>query len=269
VPTAVLSYGSALIAYGRVEAGIEVLQQVPAMRRQREPLPDIQASWCTQRAAGLIELGQYIEAQALLEEAATRLRDLGREQTPLANAQVALQTSLLLATGRHDEARQAFEAFRVADVTPGTISRPQLEQQITRAEISLAQGDIAAGLALASEAHAQITTSTLRPSLMLLERRAALVVGQAYLRLGRSVEALPLLTQAVALSVALFDPASLALADTYRVLAEGTLALGDHQYATALLAQAQAIHTTHPEIGAHYTQPLRDLTARLNTLPEL
>ena len=268
-PAAVLSYGSALIAYGRVEAGIEVLQQVPAMRRQREPLPDIQASWCTQRAAGLIELGQYTEAQALLEEAATRLRDLGREQTPLANAQVALQTSLLLATGRHDEARQAFEAFRVADATPGTISRPQLEQQITRAEISLAQGDIAAGLALASEAHAQITTSTLRPSLMLLERRAALVVGQAYLRLGRPVEALPLLTQAVALSAALFDPTSLALADAYRVLAEGALALGDHQYATALLAQAQAIHTTHPEVGAHYTHPLRDLIARLNTLPEL
>ena len=83
------------------------------------------------------------------------------------------------------------------------------------------------------------------------------------------MEALPLLTQAVALSAALFDPASLALADTYRVLAEGALALGDHQYATALLAQAQAIHTTHPEVGAHYTQPLRDLLARLNTLPEL
>ena len=268
-PAAVLSYGSALIAYGRVEAGIEVLQQVPAMRRQREPLPDIQASWCTQRAAGLIELGQYIEAQALLEEAATRLRDLGREQTPLANAQVALQTRLLLATGRHDKARQAFEAFRVADATPGTISRPQLEQQITRAEISLAQGDIAAGLALASEAHAQITTSTLQPSLMLLERRAALVLGQAYLRLSQPVEALPLLTQAVALSAALFDSTSLALADAYRVLAEGALALGDHQYATALLAQAQAIHTTHPEVGAHYTHPLRDLLARLNTLPEL
>ena len=259
-PAAVLSYGSALIAYGRVETGIEVLQQVPAMRRQREPLPDIQASWCTQRAAGLIELGQYTEAQTLLEEAATRLRDLGREQTPLANAQVALQTRLLLVTGRPDEARQAFEAFRVADATAGTISRAQLEQQITRAEISLAQGDIAAGLALASEAHAQITTSTLRPSLMLLERRAALVLGQAYLRLGHRRR--PSTAHAGRrLECRLVRSTSLALADAYRVLAEGALALGDHPYATALLAQAQAIHATHPEVGAHYTHPLRDLSA--------
>ena len=49
---------------------------------------------------------------------------------------------------------------------------------------------------------------------------------------------------------ALFDPTSLALADAYRVLAEGVLALGDREHATALLAQAQAIHAAHPEIGA-------------------
>jgi serine/threonine-protein kinase len=266
-PAAVLSYGRALIAYGRVEAGLEMLQQVPAMRRQRELLPDTQASWCTQRAAGLIELGQYAEAHVLLAEAATSLRDLGRDQTPLANAQVALQTQLLLVTGHYDEASHAFEAFHVADAAPGTVSRPHLEQQITRAEIRLAQGDSAAGLVLASEAHAQITASALRPSLTLLERRAALVVGQAYLRVGRPVEAVSLLTQAVALSAAAFDPTSLALADAYRVLAEGALALGDHQHATALLVQAQAIHAAHPTIGAHYTAPLRALTARLNTHP--
>ena len=142
-----------------------------------------------------------------------------------------------------------------------------MEQQITRAEIRLAQGDLAAGLALASEAHAQITASALRPSLTLLERRAALVVGQASLRLGRPTEAVPLLTQAVAMSAAVFDPTSLALADAYRVLAEGVLALGDRPHATALLAQAQAIHAAHPAIGAHYTDPLRALAARLTTHP--
>ena len=266
-PMAVLNYGRALIAYGRVEAGLEVLQQVPAMRQQREPLPDLQASWCTQRAAGLIELGQYAEAQALLAEAATRLRDLGRDQTPLANAQVALQTKLLLVTGRHDEASHAFAAFHVTDAPPGTISRAQLEQQLTQAKLRLAQGDIAASLALAAEAHAQITASPLRPSLTLLERWATLVMGQASLRLGRPAEAVPLLTQAVAVSAAVFDPTSLALADAYRVLAEGVLALGDRPHATALLAQAQAIHAAHPAIGSHYTAPLHALAARLTALP--
>jgi serine/threonine-protein kinase len=266
-PAAVLSYGRTLMAYGRVEAGLEVLQQVPAMRRQRELLPDIQASWCIQRAAGLIELGQYAEAQALLTEAATRLRELGRDQTPLAHAQVALQTALLLVTGRHDEASHTFEAFHVAGAPPDTVFRPQVGQQTTRAEIRLVQGDSAAALALASEAHEQITTSALRPSLTLLERRAALVMGQAYLRLGRPAEAVPLLTQAVAVSAAVFDPTSLVLADAYRVLAEGVLALGDHQQATTLLAQAQTVHAAHPEIGVHYTAPLRALAARLTTYP--
>jgi len=136
-----------------------------------------------------------------------------------------------------------------------------------RAVTFSAQGDVAVGLALASEAHAQITASPLRPSFTLLERRAALVVGQAYLHLGRPAEAMPLLTQAVAVSAALFDPTSLALADAYRVLAEGALALGDRPPATALLAQAQAIHAAHPAIGAHYTDPLRALAARLTSLP--
>jgi tetratricopeptide (TPR) repeat protein len=256
-----------LIAYGRVEAGLDVLQQVPPMQRPGEPWRDIHALWCTQRAAGLIELGQYAEAQALLAEAAIRLRELGRDQTPLANAQVALQTTLLLVTGHPDAASHAFTAFHVADATPGTVSRPQLEQQITRAEIRLAQGDSARALALASEAHAQITANALRPALALLERRAALAAGQASLRLGRPAEAVPLLTQAVAVSAAVFDPASLALADAYRVLAEGTLALGDRPHATALLAQAQAIHAAHPTIGTHYTAPLRALAARLATPP--
>jgi tetratricopeptide (TPR) repeat protein len=266
-PAAVLSYGRALIAYGRVEAGLEVLQQVSSMRQQREPLPDLQASWCTQRAAGLIELGRYAEAQALLAEAATTLRALGRDQTPLANAQVALQTTLLLVTGHPDEASHAFAAFHVPNAPLGTLSRPQLEQQITQAEIRLAQGDSAAGLALASEAHAQITASPLRPSLALLERRAVLIGGQAALRLGRPVEAVSLLSQAVTLSAAVFDPTSLALADTYRVLAEAELTLGDYQHAAALLAQAQAIHAAHPEIGAHYTSPLRTLAVRLAAYP--
>ena len=61
--------------------------------------------------------------------------------------------------------------------------------------------------------------------------------------------------------------ASLALADAYRVLVEGVLALGDRPPATALLAQAQAIHAAHPAIGAHYTDPLRALAARLTSLP--
>lgn len=264
-PTAVLSYGRALIAAGRVEGGIEMLQQVAVMRQQQETLPDLQASWCIQRAAGLIELGQYAEAHTLLAEAAARLRAIEWEQTPLANAQVALQTRLLLVTGHPEEASHVFKAFHVADTTPGTVSRPQWEQQITRAEIHLAQGDLAPGLALASETYAQITASALRPSLALLERRAALVMGQASLRLGHPTEAVPLLSQAVALSTALFDPISLVLADAYRVLAEGVLALGDHQHATALLAQAQVIHAAHPAIGMHYTHPLRALEARLST----
>jgi serine/threonine-protein kinase len=266
-PAAVLSYGRALIAYGRVEAGLAVLQQVPAMRRQHEPLPDLEALWCTQRTAGLIELGQYADAQALLAEAATTLRALGREQTPLANAQVALQTTLLLLTGRPAEASDAFAAFHVPDAPAGIVSRLQLERQITRAEIHLAQDDSAAGLALASAAHVQITHSPLRPSLALLERRAALVMGRVHLRAGRPAEAVPLLTQAVTLSAAVFDPTSLALADAYRVLAEGVLALGDRPHATALLAQVQAIHAAHPAIGAHYTDPLRALAAELNTHP--
>jgi hypothetical protein len=51
------------------------------------------------------------------------------------------------------------------------------------------------------------------------------------------------------------------------VLAEGTLALGDRPHATALLAQAQAIHAAHPTIGTHYTAPLRAIAARLATPP--
>ena len=262
---AVLRYGRALIAYGQVEAGLEVLQQVPTMRRQRGPLPDIQASWCLQRATGLIELGQYTAAQALLAEAATQLREIGWDRTSLAKDQVVLQTTLLLATGQYDAASQAFEALPVAEATTDPVSRLQVEQQITRAALRLAQGDMAAGLALASEAHAQILASPLRPSLALLERQAVLVMGQAALRVGHPAEAVPWLTQAVALSAAVFDPGSLALADAYRALAEGVLALGDHAHASALLAQAQAIHTAHPEVGAHYAHPLRALAARLTT----
>ena len=97
--------------------------------------------------------------------------------------------------------------------------------------------------------------------------RASLLEGKAKRLGGRTGDVLPLLARAVELSAELFDhEQSPKLADAQIALAECLLDLGQRDQAKALLAQANAIHASHKELGEHYRKPMRDLQARFALL---
>lgn len=265
-PTVLVVYGRDLLAYGRPEAALDSLRTAEAMRKDREPLRELNAPLFEVRASGLMELGHYAESESLLTAATDLRRAIGHDKTPLFNANVLLRTRLLMITGRTDEASRAFEAFRVGTFKTGAVGRPLLEKMIVQAELDLAKGDANSAGNLAAQATAQIATSANRPYYRTWETRAALVGGKAKLLGHRAAEAQPLLQRAVELSSEIYDPdRSPELADAQIALASCLVDLGQRARAQTLLAQAKAIHSTHKELGRHFTKPLEELEARLGT----
>jgi tetratricopeptide (TPR) repeat protein len=255
----VISYGAALIQYGRFEKGLDLLGQAEAMRANLPPaLQQLRIQLFEERGAGFIEEGRYAEAESLFNEAAKTLRELNREHTPLYNRNLLLLAHLLSVTGRNVEALKTLQDYKVFSA-PGRVSRSALEELITRAEISVAAGDFRSGRELAALARAEIASSPNRPYLALWEARAALAEGRAELSRNKARAALPLLQRAAAVRNELLDPNSPALADAYIALANCRFDLGDRKAGSALLARAEAIHARHPRLGEQYGTPLRHL----------
>jgi eukaryotic-like serine/threonine-protein kinase len=260
-------YGGALVSYGRLEAGLQALRQSEDMVRKLGAPPDQTAPLSERRAAGLMEVGRYGEAEVLLTEAIDMRRKLGQEGTPLMNTNVALRTRLLLITGKSEQAAKTFDKFLVSSSENDTASRPQLERLVTGAELFLGAGDLQAAEKLAADALDRISRSASREYLRLWEARASHVRGRGYLLAQQAAKALPLLKQSVELDRQLYDPhLSPILAAAQIDLANCYLDLGQRDAAISPRDDAKQIHAAHPELGEHFKRPMRALEQRLSRL---
>jgi tetratricopeptide (TPR) repeat protein len=263
VPYALNRYGRALLLFGRVEEGNEVLSQAAENLRKYRPGSGYLATVLDLQAPGLTELGRYQEAQTELDEAAKIHTDIHDDPIYI-NENLAARSQLLLATGRTSEAAKVLDGFFMQESPPGTISATWARASLARANIDLWDQKPQQAVELAARVRAAIERSPSRAYFKNYEAQAALAEGNGLLHLKRSADALPLLKRAVELSSELYDnQRGPALADSQTALANCFIDLGEPAQARVLLAQAKAVLATHQHLGQHVTHPLDKLERRI------
>jgi serine/threonine-protein kinase len=260
-PQVYLEYGRALANAGRWEEGLTYVSKAVENRRKNRPGTRYLAQMLFLQASVLIDLGRYAEAQRLLDEA-----DLIAKKVNYPTAYMAAdeRARLLVATGRPGEADSALDAFHPATPVAGALELDSLRVQVSRAENALARGDSQIAAPLAAKVLQQVSVNAARDYLKRLEARAALVEGEADLRLGHPSDARPLLQRAVELRQSTVDPLSPTLALAQIELAECYLDLGDSDGAKAVAASAKRALASHHEVGSQYLRPLQHLEQRLH-----
>ncbi len=264
-PQVYLEYGRTLAYAGRLEEGLAYVQKAVENRRKNRPGTRYLAQMLELQASILVDMGSYVQAQRLMDEA----EDLAKKtKYPTQYLAVDERARLLIATGHANEADAALGSFHPAAPLPGALDIDSLRIEVLRAENALARADAEAAVAPAGHVVQVLSSSAARDYMKSLEARAALVEGRAYLRLDRSAEALPLLQRSVQLRQSTLEPISPLLASAQIALAECYLALGNREQAQTLAANSKKALQTHQQISSLYTRPLQDLEKRLrSTLP--
>jgi serine/threonine-protein kinase len=262
-----LTYGSALADVGLLEDGLTYISKAVENRRKNRPGTRFLGQMLEQQALVLIELGQYAEANRLVDEANLIAQQVN---APLTYVAAIDRARLLIAAGRASDADAALDAFHPpsSEAEAGALSRDALKLLTARAEVALARHDGEAARRLAAQVNQWLSGRAVRTYMKGIDARAALVEGQADLLLGRPSEALPLLHRAVELRENILDPVSPALADAQMALAHCSLDLGHLSQARALFVLARKAVAAHRELGKQYTQPLHELEERLRHVPQ-
>ena len=264
VPYALNRYGRALLQFGRVEEGNEVLSQAADNLRKHRPGSGHLAIVLDLQAPGLTELGRYQQARTLLDEATQIHSDIHDDPISI-NENLAARADLLLATGKPAEAAKTLNGFFMKDPTPNLFSVTWARGSIARANVDLGLQKPQEAVELASRVRAAIERSPSRAYFKNYEAQAALAEGQGLMRQNRSADALSLLKRAVVLSSELYDhDRSMALATAQIELAECLIDRDEPGQARALLAEASAIYGSHRELGQQFTRPLRDVEHRIS-----
>ena len=263
-PRVLSNYGSALIQYGQIEAGVAELSTAIELRRQDRSGTRQLAQMLENVAPGEIALGHYAEAARLLDEASAIRTKLGDQPASAQfNANALARAELALATTRKEEVARVLASLP-GEADPTRPPPTSLGILVERARLSLVMSRPQDAVAISGRARRAIEASPLRPYLKIHEAGAALVEGQGMLADGRPSDALPLLSRAVDLASTLYDRGrSPVLADAQIALAECYLDLNQPADAKPLLVQALAIQVTHKELGEHLRRPLGDLERRL------
>lgn len=254
-----MRYGAALLGAGRIEDGLQALDQGEAMSRRQsdDPMTELNAQILDVRALGLIEQGDLTRAERLLAKADDMHGQSGEHMTPYGNRNIAAFVRLFLLSGRNTEAARILDRYWVGADLPEA-ARPRLEKKVLQAELAAAQGNMAAAADLAADIRMLIQGSPNRRYLRNWEFRASLVEGRAKMSLHSTDEAQHLLSSSVDLGAELFDAAlSPVLADAQLALAECWIAMGQRNRAAPLVGSARSIHARHPLLGEHYQAPLR------------
>jgi serine/threonine-protein kinase len=260
-PMIIELYGWELAEYGPLESGMQRLAQATTLWRKTRPLSAYMLSALERSADVLIDLGQYAEAQALVDEAAA-IRARAHDETTHPNGDVAARAKLLLALGRPDEAESTLAHYRVQSPPPGGVSLTALDRSLDLAEVALARDDFAKARELAEQVELTILRSKSRTYLKRYEARANLDWGLAMIDLHDPDHAVPALKQAVQSHSALYDPrTSVRLASAELALARALAATGKAGEARLAMAEADAIQGRHAMLGEHLRKPL-DLMRR-------
>ena len=261
-PQIYLEYGRTLAYAGRLEDGLAYVEKAVENRRKNRPGTRYLAQMLQLQANILVDTGQYAEAQRLMDEA----DDIStKTKFPTQYLAVDERARLLIATGHANEADAALDAFHPAAPLPGTLGIDSLRIDVSRADNALACGDYETARGLSAKVMQTLSASPARDYMKSLEARAALIEGRAYLAVGRSADALPLLQRSFELRQSTLDSISPTLALTQVALAECYLDLGNREQAQALAANARKALEIHKQVSSVYTRPLQELEKRLGT----
>jgi serine/threonine protein kinase len=255
------SNASNLFNEGQLEASARWSASDLELRRRLYPNSTTLASALYAEGRLQVELGHFESAAALLDEGSEVYRaGLGDAAEPVTrNRFLLLQAHLAVARG---DARTALEYLqRIApakDLAALKLPLDAMSADITRSAALLQLNQDKDAQAAARAALETLQRSPLRRYYPVFEADALLQLGRAQLRSGEAAAARGALERALALRSAEDHANSPWIAEAQIALAECLFALGDSR-ATRLLSQATAIQAAHPELGAHFTQPLVDL----------
>lgn len=261
-PQVYLEYGRALANAGRWEEGLTYVEKAVENRRKNRPGTRYLAQMLELQAFIVLDMGHYAEAQRLMDEG-----DAIAEKVKYPTPYIAVdeRARLAIATGRVNEADSALEPFHPAAPLAGALDIDALRIEILRAENALARGDPQGAVVPAGHVVQVLSASAARDYMKAIEARAALVEGRAYLQLGHSAEALPLLQRSVELRQSIVEPISPLLASAQIALAECYLDLGNPEQAQALAANARKALETHKQVSNLYTRPLHEVEKQLGS----
>jgi hypothetical protein len=248
-----------LIRTGRVEEGLQTLTDVDKL------LPPEAIALVPQliltRAAGLIEMGHFNEAEALLD-ATEKVHAASGPATGTNPA--LLRVKLLVAANRAADARRAIEISAPSAVPNQDPFSANLQREVLVAEIDLLTSNVPGALASISELRTQILANPDRAYYKESETRADFVEGRARCITHEAGNGITLLQGAVAASRELYDPnSSPAVAEAEIALAACLLDAGRREESRGHFQHAQSVHAAHKELGEQYRRPLRQLAARL------
>jgi len=255
----------AAIADGSIMEAGALLDAVIASNRRNYPKSAILAS--NLRDAGVLAtvLGDYDRARNLFDEALAMWRaNVGASADPSTSNSFWLELAMLeLASGSASGAAETLQQVRPSPHAEELPLQPdKLRADLLRTRAYLHQGDIAAAEATAAGVLAAIRQSSVRSYFQTLEADAALRLGQAQLRDGRTQSACDNLEHARGLLAANDVDNSPWLAEAEYALSTCLSALSESRPARRLLAHANAITAAYKKLGRHLRNPLPELVGR-------
>ena len=259
---------SSLFNEGQFDAAAGLMLTNLELRRRLYPNSITLATAVLNMASLSTEIGHYEEAGALLDEAEKMQQAaLGSAAAPITRNRFLLaRARLQIVTGRAEHAMNTLNAVTLPGVGVTGLSLDRVRTNNLRAAANLQLNRLNEAMASAGAALDELSASGGRDYYQTLEADAQLQLGDALLRSGDTAAARHAFERALLLRKANDDPQSPWIAEAEVALAACLTALGDHAKSRALLAQAAIRHAAHKQLGAHFTQPLRETRNRLDAL---
>ena len=259
---------SSLFNEGQFDAAAGLMLTNLELRRRLYPNSITLATAVLNMASLSTEIGRDEDANTLLDEAEKMQQAaLGSAAAPITRNRFLLaRARLQIVTGRAELAMATLNAVTLPGVGVAGLSLDRVRTNNLRAAANLQLGRVDDAIASARIALGELTAASDRDYYQTLEADAQLQLGEALLRAGDTPAARNAFERALLLRKANDDKQSPWIAEAEVALAACLTALGDHAKSRALLAQAVRRHAAHKQLGAHFTQPLRETRDRLDAL---
>jgi tetratricopeptide (TPR) repeat protein len=254
-PQMSIMYGQALADSGRLEEGLALISQAVENRRKNRPGTQYLAHMLSLQANVLADLGDYKGAVKNLDEAEKINAKVGATQTVYTVARL----KVAYASNNLSDASALIERAYGSLAEHDQLSLAVLRNLLSRAELSLVNGNPADGARLSARASELVKASPMRSYLKFWEVRAAMAQGKSYLQLHQPQKALPLLQRAVNLTSEMYDEKSIQRLPSQAALGMAYSQLGDMQKAKKYLAQADYLRSLHSHLGEQFERPVRIL----------
>ena len=248
-PQLEMEYGDALEANGRLEDALSQISKAVANRRANRPGTAYLASMLGDQAEVLVEMGRFAQAQDALKEE-EQIRE--KVKAKVNDGYFRPRVRLALELNQTDELHSLIAAMEAQSNANGKLSVAIIRDYYAKAELALRQHDATTALTLARELRKRLTDAGLQDFLRLWHTRTIEWEARADLLNHRADLAAPLLTEAVEVQTAMFDPASPELASTEALLGRAYFEVGDLTRARQCLETSLLKLKNHPELCPSY-----------------